>query len=175
MIQYELSLAPFMQMFFLAVCFWLLFDTPFLWSLVICSFTIVYALFQGIIMLIAVAIGFATSDSLDNKLGFDMYSVQIFCAIICYFFGRFLLERRIGFLFVPTSRDVPFEWSKMGQWLFIGSLASFLSMGIAYISNRFLDFRWFIALLLMLSMISIVLFILMKRKDQEYADQSWNH
>ncbi|WP_019003859.1 hypothetical protein [Cohnella laeviribosi] len=178
MILYDLTLAPIIQMFFLALCFWLLFDTPLIWSFVLCSFGIVYAVFQGIVMVIAVSIGFATPASLENKMSIEIYTVQIVCAVVCFFLGMYWQRKRIGFLFVPTSREAPFDWSKMNRQLVFISLASFLSMSsmsIAYACFSLSNVEWFIGLLAMLAVVSILLLTTMKRKDLEYADQSWNH
>ncbi|MBN2983997.1 MULTISPECIES: hypothetical protein [Cohnella] len=177
MIHYDIPLAPMIQMLCLALCFWLLFDTPLIWSFILCSFSIVYAVFQGVVIMLTIATGAASSASLDDKTSFEIYSVQVFCALVCYVLGSYFQRNRIGFLFIPTSRNSPFHWSRMSQRLIVVSLASFLSMismSVAYAWYSLSNLEWFIFLLVVLLIVSTILLTTIQRKDQEYADQNWN-
>jgi hypothetical protein len=171
-VQNDISTAPLIQLAALALCVWLMFNTPLLWSMIMCvSFGTVYAVFQGGIVYLMFWFGLVAP--IVHNTNITMYLIQLFCAAVCLFLGYYWLRNRIGFLFIPTSRDVRFVWSKNGRLLFGGSIVSFISFGIVYVIYTNTHFQWFFILLVALLIVSCSLLFMMKRKNYEYVEEPW--
>jgi hypothetical protein len=169
-VQKDISTAPLIQLVVLALCVWLMFNTPIIWSIIMCVSTFaVYAVFQGGIIYVLFWVGLV--PPVVPKTSVSMYLIQLFCATFCSILGYYWLRKRIGFLFVPTSRDVPFIWSNTGRWLFVGSVISFFAFGIVYAVYTKTHFQWFYVLLTALLVVSGGLLYILKRKNHEYVEK----
>lgn len=173
-VENDIASAPLIQIVVLILCVWLMFYTPLLWSLVVCaSFMIGYAVIQGGIIYFNFWLGLIPAEV--DKTGIAIYLIQIFCAVICSLAGYYWQRRRIGFLFVPTNREVPFVWNRTGIWLFVGSVASFSIMGISFVLYAKSNFQWFAILLCILLIVSVGLLVAMRIKNHEYVEKTGNH
>jgi hypothetical protein len=170
--QEDISTAPLIQLVVLALCVWLMFNTPIIWSMIMCvSCFVVYTVFQGGIIYVLFWVGLISP--LVPTTSVSIYLIQLFCTAICFILGYYWLRKRIGFLFVPTSRDVRFVWNKTGIWLFFGSVASFFTSGIIFMIYPKTHFNWFYIVLTVLLVISGGLLYILKRKNHEYVEKPW--
>jgi hypothetical protein len=171
-VQNDISTAPIIQLVVLALCVWLMFNTPLIWSMIMCvSSFAVYTVFQGGIVYLLFSFGWV--QAVVPKASVSIYLIQLFCAAFCFVLGYYWLRKRIGFLFVPTSRDVRFVWNKTGIWLFIGSVVSCFASAIVFMIYPKPQLNWFYILLIVLLVISGVLLYILKRKNHEYVEKPW--
>ena len=173
-VEHNIASAPLIQLGVQITCIWLMFYTPLLWSIIMCvSSFVVYILFQGGIIYLFYWFGFV--PPILPKTGLETYLVQIGSAAVCLLLGLYWQRKRIGFLFIPTNRDVPFVWNKTGRWLFGGSVLSFFIIGIAYAVYTRTHFTWFPAMLGVYIVISVSLLLTLKRRNQEYVKKPGDH
>jgi len=173
-VENDFAIAPLVQLIVWGLCIWLMFNTPLLWSMIMCvSYFALYVVFQGGVVYFFFWIGMI--PSILSKTSISIYLIQLFCAVVCALLGYILLRKRIGFLFIPTSREVPFVWSKNGLLLFVLSIISFITLGIIYTIYRSSQFQWFYILLTLPFVVSLGLLYILKRKNVEYVEKPWNH
>lgn len=167
-IKADFGAAPFIQLAAQAICVWLMFYTPLLWSIVInVSFFVVYVVFQGGVIYLLASV--QAVPAVVPKSSVAMYLIQVLCSAISLAIGYFMQVKRIGFLFVPVSRDIPFVWNRTGRWLVIGSAVSCFALGVLYGSYTNSNIRLFAVVLLLLIAIATGLFIIVRRKNHEYV------
>jgi len=168
-VEHDIALAPLIQVIVQAVCIWLMFNTPLLWSIIMCSsFLVAYLLFQGGLIYLLFMIGLV--PPIVSKTGWTIYLIQLFCAGFCWVLGRYWQRKGIGFLFIPTSRDEPYVWSKAGKLLFAGSILSFIAFGTFFEVYSRANLQWYSILLIILLAVTIGLLYIMKRKNKEYVE-----
>lgn len=173
-VENDIPSAPLIQIIVLILCIWLMFYTPLLWSMVVCiSFFIGYAVLQGGV--IYLNFWFGLIPPVVDKTSIEIYLIQIFCSAVCWIAGWYWQRKRIGFLFVPTNREVPFVWNRTGIWLFVGSVASFTTMWISYVLYTKTNFQWVAILLSILFVVLVSLLIAMRIKNREYVEKTGNH
>jgi len=173
-VENDFAFAPLVQVIVWGLCIWLMFNTPLLWSMIMCvSYLTVYIVFQGGIVYLLFYFGVV--PSIISKTSVTIYLIQMFCAVVCALLGYVLMRKRIGFLFVPTSREVPYKWSKNGLLLFFGSVVAFMAIGLAYIFYFNSRSDWFFVISGSSFFIVMVLLYIMKRKNQEYVKNTWEH
>lgn len=171
-VDHDIAAAPMIQLAAMIICVWLLFNTPLLWSVIMCVSTlIVFIVFQGGIIYLSFHLGF-TSPVLP-KAGTEIYLIQLFGAAVELLIAYYLAKHRIGFLFVPTSREQPYVWNRIGILLFIGSILAFIALGIIYIIYLQTHFKWFPILLGIYVIISFVLLYFMRKRNNEYVNKPW--
>jgi hypothetical protein len=171
-VDHDIAAAPLIQLAAMIICIWLMFHTPLLWSIIICVSTfVVFTLFQGGVIYMAFYLGLV--PPVLSKTGIAIYIIQIFTASVELLLAYFLIKYRIGFLFVPTSRDQPFIWNRTGILLFIGNVISFILLWAIYIIYVRTHFEWFPVLLGIYFIISMTLLYFMRKRNREYVDKPW--
>lgn len=161
--------APFIQLAAMILCMWLMFYTPLIWSVIICVSTFaVYIIFQGGVIYILFSFGWV--PAVIPKTSIAIYSIQLLTAAVELLIAYYLLKKRIGFLFVPTSRENTYIWNRTGTYLFAGSILSFIWLGIIYFIYIETHIAWFPLVLGILIVVAVVLLIIMRKRNIEYVD-----
>ncbi len=164
--------APLIQLAVMIICMWLMFHTPLIWSLIIClSAFIVYIIFQGGIIYLFYSFGWV--PSVIPKTSIAIYLIQLLTATVELLIAYILIKKRIGFLFVPTSRDNTYTWNRTGTFLFIGSIVAFIMIGIIYFIYVETHIAWFPLVLGIIAVVAVVLLIIMRKRNNEYVDKPW--
>jgi hypothetical protein len=164
--------APLIQLAVLIICMCLMFHTPLLWSVIICISTfVVFIIFQGGIIYLFYRFGWV--PSIIPKTSISIYLIQLLTAAVELLIAHYLIRKRIGFLFVPTSREHNYVWNSTGVYLFIGSIISFILLIIVYFAYTHTNIVWFPVVLGILSVLAIVLLSIMRKKNSEYVDKPW--
>lgn len=172
-VENEISFAPIIQLVVLAVCIWLMFDTPPHWSVVMCiSVFSLYVVFQGGIIYFLHWVGLV--PFIIHQTSISIYLIQIFCAGVCLLLAKLLTYYRMGFLFVPTNRDERIVWNDIGKWLFVGSVFAFVSLAVLYFLYTQSQFELYIILASCLAFASLLLLYILKRKNKEYVNKTWS-
>jgi hypothetical protein len=168
----DVASAPLIQLAVMILCVWLMFHTPLLWSIIICIGTFaVFVVFQGGIIYILYYFGLV--PSIIPKTSVAIYLIQVFTATVELLIAYILIKKRIGFLFVPTSREHPYVWNRTGILLFVGSILSFVMFGVAYVIYVRTPLTWFPILMGVYVLISVVLLYIMRKRNNEYVDKPW--
>lgn len=132
-VQYNVSMAPLIQLLLFILALRYLFYIHFFYSIIMAVFyTIFYVSLQALVIAGSVQLGIFAQNALQNPTSMEMYSIQLITSLINFAIAYYCAKKNLGFTFVPTSDSVPVSWTGSNRWLAWSSAVGLLISLLAY-------------------------------------------
>src|SRR5690606_25108773 len=132
-VQYDVSMAPLIQLLLFILALRYLFYIHFFYSIIMAVFyTIFYVSLQALVIAGSVQLGIFAQNALQNPTSMEMYSIQLITSLINFAIAYYCAKKNLGFTFVPTSDSVPVSWTGSNRWLAWSSAVGLLISLLAY-------------------------------------------
>jgi len=169
-VQYDVSMAPLIQLVLFILALRYLFYIHFFYSIIMAVFyTIFYVSLQALVIAGSVQFGIYSQESLQNPTSPQMYSIQILTSLINFAIAFYCAKKNLGFTFVPTSDSVPVSWTGSNHWLAWSSAAGLVISLLAYMifRDQVSSVFWLICLIGIIIVVLILRLIIRKEMSDD--------